>query len=1042
MKNILRILIIAAVLLGVTVIFTTCKQFRDDPEEFFSYWSAEVVPIGFDINIDGPYQRNNDGVLCVPSKNSLVDDGSVTITIHLRNPKKFSLVMPSSRSSQSDVQEIIRFPWFPADEQYPEYSKDNDYTLEQTPDKQALKLTYNSSFLQKYEWGTADIGPEITLKSTDGRKFGNKFRLNLQVNTPPKMSDVTIGQTTDNGKSYYVIILEAKDMDKKHPESSSTLLHKDIKTLSVISGDSPKDSPMIKFTTGNTDFDADSSERLLKANQVRAITPSDLNGADAPNFDPTDVSKPWVLRYKTDTEVQTASKYYTLTLIDEAGLKSTVTVPTPKAKVKEAKLFYDLEDISDKAGHQDSPYRISVDVGTSRTVTVNVKTETEGAIIEGTIEEKGSDGSWVNPVSIRSSDNSVSIRLTLPYDEIVYKITVTASASNFVNSDEKTFYVEVKDSAAKIDGSDYDAWEKLKKEVENHNGAGIIKINGKIVAKPGDSAINVTRIVKIMGYNNDKDDDILDANNNTFIFNISANGELTLEKLTLQNGDNTDSSKGGGAICCYPGGLTTNDVIIKDCVAEHGNGGAIYAKDSQNIRLTNTDIKGCTAKEKGGAIYTESVTGTINGCTLAGNTAKNGGGIYFFNGNYGGSIEIENCTLTGNKANNGGAIYAEKESLALAKVTIKGGTIGRTTGDDANIAVGGGSDEGGGGALFIKGATVTLNGCTIEGNKAKNGGGVYMEGGNCTLNGSLKKNTATTEQASSSGGSIYLKNGTLTMKTGAEILDSEARASGGGVYISAIGRGTASFTMEGGTISGCKVSSAYHVYGGGVCVEVPHGSDGTANFIMQGGSITGCEAVSGGHNGSPSGGGVCVKNGATFTMTGGSITGCKAVIDGNSGNPASKGGGVHIDEHSTFNMSGSSRITGCTAESSDSGSGGAPSFNGGGVYVDGSTATFTMKDSAVITPSLEENTDSKKFNDVYLDSSAKITVDGTLSSSGGKVARITPSTYGNPTPVQVLNGSTTEQITKNYMKFEVTPKGSTPWYVGSDGFLTTTPPSP
>ena len=978
MKNILRILTVAAVLLGVTVIFTTCKQFRDDPEEFFSYWSAEVVPIGFDINIDGPYQRNNDGVLCVPSKNSLVENGSVTITIHLRNPKKFSLVMPSPTSLQSDVQEIIRFPWFPADEQYPEYSKDSDYTLEQTPDKQALKLTYNSSFLQKYEWGTADIGPEITLKSTDGRKFGNKFRLNLQVNTPPKMSDVTIGQTTDNGKSYYVIILEAKDMDKKHPESSSTLLHKDIKTLSVISGDSPKDSPMIKFTTGNTDFDADSSERLLKANQVRAITPSDLNGADAPNFDPTDVSKPWVLRYKTDTEVQTASKYYTLTLIDEAGLKSTVTVPTPKAKVKEAKLFYDLEDISDKAGHQDSPYRISVDVGTSRTVTVNVKTETEGAIIEGTIEEKGSDGSWVNPVSIRSSDNSVSIRLTLPYDEIVYKITVTASASNFVNSDEKTFYVEVKDSAAKIDGSDYDAWEKLKKEVENHNGVGIIKINGKIVAKPGDSAINVTRIVKIMGYNNDKDDDILDANNNTFIFNIlSRNGELTLEKLTLQNGKNTDSSKGGGAICCYPGVLTTNDVIIKDCKAEDGNGGAIYVKECNDIRLINTDIKDCTAKE-------------------------GGGGIYFSNGTYGGSIEIINCTLTGNKAKNGGGVYAEHEGDAIDSVTITGGTIGRTTGDDANKAVGGGSDEGGGGALFIKGATVTLNGCTIEGNKAKNGGGVYMEGGNCTLNGSLKKNTATTEQASSSGGSIYLKNGTLTMKTGAEILESEARASGGGVYISAIGGGTASFTMEGGTISGCKVSSAYHVYGGGVCVEVPHGSDGTANFIMQGGSITGCEAVSGGHNGSPSGGGVCVKNGATFTMTGGSITGC-------------------------------------TAESSDSGPGGSPSFNGGGVYVKDDTATFTMKDSAVITPSSGENTDSKKFNDVYLSSGAKITVDGILSPSGDKAARITVPYGSYSESTKVLDSS---PISQNYKKFEVTPKGSTPWYVGSNGHLTTTPPQP
>ena len=187
-----------------------------------------------------------------------------------------------------------------------------------------------------------------------------------------------------------------------------------------------------------------------------------------------------------------------------------------------------------------------------------------------------------------------------------------------------------------------------------------------------------------------------------------------------------------------------------------------------------------------------------------------------------------------------------------------------------------------------------------------------------------------------------------------------------------------------------------------MCVEVPHGSDGTANFIMQGGSITGCEAVSGGHNGSPSGGGVCVKNGATFTMTGGSITGC-------------------------------------TAESSDSGPGGSPSFNGGGVYVKDDTATFTMKDSAVITPSSGENTDSKKFNDVYLSSGAKITVDGILSPSGDKAARITVPYGSYSESTKVLDSS---PISQNYKKFEVTPKGSTPWYVGSNGHLTTTPPQP
>ena len=111
MKNIFKLLTIVSALI-VAVVFTTCKQFLDDPEEVFSYWSAEVVPTGYDINIAKPYKTDNDGVICVPSSNSLSTDDYVTVTIYLRNPKKFSLVMPTA-----DKGEIISFPWFPADKQ-------------------------------------------------------------------------------------------------------------------------------------------------------------------------------------------------------------------------------------------------------------------------------------------------------------------------------------------------------------------------------------------------------------------------------------------------------------------------------------------------------------------------------------------------------------------------------------------------------------------------------------------------------------------------------------------------------------------------------------------------------------------------------------------------------------------------------------------------------------------------------------------------------------------------------------------------------------
>ena len=962
MKKLLKILTIVSALI-VAVLFTTCEQFRDDPEEMLSYWSAEVVPTGFDINIDGPYQRNNDGVLCVPSKNSLATDDSVTVTIHLRNPKKFSLVMPSSTSSQSDVQEIIRFPWFPADEQYPKYSSDNDYTLEQTLDKQALKLTYKSSFLKKHECGTADIGPEITLKSTDGRPFNKKFSLNLKVNTAPSLAYKGVGRTQVGGNLYYVLIFQAQNMEEQAP--SGHYVHEDIKKLHITTeGGSSSDYTVtgINFTAKTINWES-GSPFLANATQLAA---GEYEGA-TPSFPaPTDK---WLIYFKTDVEVSplSALKTYEAWLSDKAGLVSnTVQGSTCIRKIGEIQVKENLSNQSG-AGSYTSPYLINcVEDGVD--LEVWCQTPTDSVKVSYGIKNLQTNMESSGEGTASQTTHLQGIKLPAPVgigDTIKYVVQFKADKPGFA-SNQKTVYYELRRKrGAIIDGSESDAWAKLKYAVQ-HEDEPVITIKNEIKAQDSSltiggqnisnkEQINVSRNVKIKGFDANA---VINADSKCRIFKVVNGKSLELNGLTLKKGK-------------------------ADGTGEQGCGGAIYAK---------------------------SATVNITGCTLTGNTAKNGG-----------------------------AICAEN---LIAILTITGGTIGRTTGDDANKAVGGGSDEGRGGALFIKGATVTLTGCTLEGNKAKNGGGVYMEGGDCTLKAlALLKDNKTTELASSSGGSIYLKNGTLTMKTGAEISGSDASVSGGGVYISTIGGGTASFTMEGGTISGCNVSSAYFVDGGGVCVEVPHGSTGTANFTMKGGSITGCTAESGGVSGSTFGGGVCVKNGATFNMTGGSITGCKAVINDNSaGNPKSEGGGVYIDAGSTFNMSGNSLITGCTAEkSSDSGSGGSPSFNGGGVYVYGSTATFTMKDSAVVTPPSEENTDSKKFNDVYLDSSAKITVDGTLSSSGGKAARITPSTYGNPTPVQVLNG-TTEQITKNYMKFEVTPKGGITWYVDSNGFLTTVQP--
>ena len=214
MKKLLKILTTIAAVLTTAVVFATCKQFRDDPEDFLSYWSSEVVPIDFSIN--KPYQMSNDGALCIPS----ADD--VKLTIKLRNPRKFTLIMPTT---VFDAGKVINFPGFPSDQQ-PRYN--TDYTFKQTGDM--LELTYKEAFLKAHEWSNGGIGPEITLTSTDGRKFSKKFSLNIEVNTPPpEIGDVTIAKTKNDG----MYVLHCKAGGMAVPFDSTTLLHKDIAYLNV-----------------------------------------------------------------------------------------------------------------------------------------------------------------------------------------------------------------------------------------------------------------------------------------------------------------------------------------------------------------------------------------------------------------------------------------------------------------------------------------------------------------------------------------------------------------------------------------------------------------------------------------------------------------------------------------------------------------------------------------------------------------------------------------------------------------------------------------
>ena len=154
-----------------------------------------------------------------------------------------------------------------------------------------------------------------------------------------------------------------------------------------------------------------------------------------------------------------------------------------------------------------------------------------------------------------------------------------------------------------------------------------------------------------------------------------------------------------------------------------------------------------------------------------------------------GTLTLEDgVVLSKNKTeDNGGAIYVDGGTLLL--------NGGKMTGNSATY----------GGAIYCVGGTVTADGGTISGNSASNGGGIFFEGRTAvsTLNDlTISGNTA------AYGGAVYNRNSTVQI-TGGSITSNTGTTSGGAIY------NTGTVVCSGGSISGNTAPIAKGVYQNG-----------------------------------------------------------------------------------------------------------------------------------------------------------------------------------------------------------------------------------
>ncbi|MDO4801929.1 MAG: InlB B-repeat-containing protein, partial [Prevotellaceae bacterium] len=237
---------------------------------------------------------------------------------------------------------------------------------------------------------------------------------------------------------------------------------------------------------------------------------------------------------------------------------------------------------------------------------------------------------------------------------------------------------------------------------------------------------------------------------------VNSNASFTMDGGNIVGNNSVDY---GGGVRVDGGCFTMLDGIIAGNTSARGGG--IYVSGTMN--MSGGTIDGNTASAYGGGIYTGTATVSVTGGLISNNkaTGNDGGGIGIAQS---ADVTLENCTISGNTAKRGGGVYD------YGKLTINEGTLIKN-----NSAA-----TYGGGVYANTNSTLNMTDGEInENNSSSYGGGVYVNE-NSTLNmtgGEINENNS-----SSYGGGVYVnENSTLNM-TGGEIIKNKGTSSGGGIY--------------------------------------------------------------------------------------------------------------------------------------------------------------------------------------------------------------------------------------------------------------------
>lgn len=400
-----------------TLLFTACRQFTADIDDYLSYWSAEAYIA--DSTIKAIVQNDLNNIPSVPSAQD------VPVTFNLKNSKSFPLDLPP----EADVEKkVIVFEHLA---QVPKFG--DDYTIVQSEDCQSLILTYKATFLQRYEWGEQDLSSTMTLYAKDGRKFKQTYTFKVKANTPPPKPTFAVARTTGT-PSYYVLCITAPETDMRKTVAGG-LLHKDLAHIEI-------NETSYAFSVNEAE------KKFVKPESDSFITLSDVAKLTAPDADKVPTGG-WVLYYKTDVEVKegAAKKAYTVRLADEQGLVSAPLNASTKPNRPAPVQISLIKGISTANVNSDNtettPHIIGVDGG-HKPATLRLTCATADSTIYYTLTEIVA-GSLASPLTASGAGSGVDIPLPIQpgKTEAEYTLTVRAEADGFETGAERTLYYKI-----------------------------------------------------------------------------------------------------------------------------------------------------------------------------------------------------------------------------------------------------------------------------------------------------------------------------------------------------------------------------------------------------------------------------------------------------------------------------------------------------------------------------------------------------------------------------------------------------------------------